>query len=218
MPLQNPQDDFLSLPSKARRRIYEYLLVCKPQIMPDYRPAARQPITLSILRTCKQIHSEASQILYSENTFLVAEPERTLKWYIQIGQVNVKHLESIRIFVHAVYSTQETYSIHTTSMSSFWYKLLDRLARDATGLRHIYIYWDATSAEEFCGHYGAGRDLRFVRELAKIQRLQTMVIDGYYAKHWPKYLAEKMAIPIQEGGDTQPLLRKYQRGTENLMP
>ena len=67
------------------------------------------------------------------------------------------------------------------------------------------------------GHYGAGMDLRFVRELAKISGLQSMVIDGFYAMHWPQYLTEKMGVPIQEEEPSQ-YRRMYQRGTENLVP
>jgi len=78
MPSQKSQLDFLSLPLKARLRTYEYVLVSEPQVILYYKPAADPPITPSILRTCKQIHSEASPILYSKNTFLVAEPERNL--------------------------------------------------------------------------------------------------------------------------------------------
>ena len=104
------------------------------------------------------------------------------------------------------------------SDSSAWYRLLDRLARKATGLRHVYINWDA---EETCGHYGAGKDVRFVHELAKIQGLQSMTITGCYALHWPRYLAEEMGVLIQEGDcslSSLQYLRKYQQGTENLAP
>jgi len=218
MPPQKSPVDFLSLPLEARLRIYEFVLICKPRVIPHYKPSADSPVTPSILRACKQIHSEASPIRYSKNTFLIAEPERILKWFIRIGRINIKHLKSIRVFVHPVYYPRETPFLGTASESCFWYKLLDQLAREATGLRYVYIYWDA---EETCGHYGAGRDLRFVRELAKIQRLQSMIITGFYAMHWPRYLAENMGVLIREEDHTQPflqLLRKYQRGTENLVP
>lgn len=215
MPPQTSQVDFLSLPSKARLRIFEYVLVSEQQIIPHCRPAADPPVTPSILRTCKQIHSEASPILYSKNTFLVCEPKWIIEWFTKIGPVNIKHLNRIRIFVDPVYSTKEIPLLQTTTESSLWYKLLDRLAREATGLRHVYIYWDA---EGTCGHYGVGKDLRFVQELAKIQRLRSMVINGFYAMHWPRYLARKMGMPIEEKGRTEPLLREYQRGTEKLIP
>lgn len=220
MPPQNFRFDFLALPPKARLRIYKYLLVCKPQdqITPEYRPAAAQPLTPSILATCKQIHAEACPILYSKNEFLVSEPERIFRWFTQIGRLNIKHLRKVRIFVEAVYSTKEIPFLSTASESLSWYKLLDQLAREATGLRHLHIYWDA---DPTCGHYGAGKDLRFVRELAKIHGLKSMDVAGYYAIHWPRYLTEKMGILVQEKDRSQPYLqylRKYQQGTEKLVP
>lgn len=199
MPPPNSPVVFLSLPLEARLRIYKYLLICKSQVVTHCRPATEHPITPSILRTCKQIHNEASSVLYSKNTFLIADPERNLKWFKQIGRFNLKLLSNIRVFVDPVYST-----------TNFWYKLLDHLAREATGLLHTYIYWDTYSG-------GAGKDLRFVRELAKIQGLRSMVVDGFYAIHWPRFLAEKIGIQVQENERSRSL-RNYQRGTENLIP
>ena len=215
MPSQKPKFQFLSLPPEARLRINESVLVSKPQVIPDRRPAADPPVAPPILRTCKRIHSEASPFLYSTNTFLIAEPERILKWFEQIGRTNIVHLKSVRIFVHGVYSTKEIPFLSIANTSLHWYKVLDRLAREATGSRHVYICWDA---EESCGHHGAGKDVHFVRELAKIQGLQSMAIDGFYAMHWPRYLAEKMGVLIKEDPSQSLLLhlRKYQRGMENL--
>ena len=70
------------------------------------------------------------------------------------------------------------------------------------------------------GHYGAGKDIRFVRELAKIQGLQSMAINGFYAMHWPRYPSEKMGVLVKEELDQSLLLhlRKYQRGTGNSAP
>jgi hypothetical protein len=107
----------------------------------------------------------------------------------------------------------------TPSNSPFWYKLLDQLARKATGLQQLYVNWDS---EVSWWHFGAGKDLRFVRELAKFQGLQSLVINGDYAKHWPSYLTEKTGVRVQEVDQDSSFLReyrrKYQRGTENLIP
>lgn len=217
MSSHNSQITFLSLPPKARFRIYEYIFICKPQIIPDCRPAAGPSIVPSLLRTCKQIRSEASSVLYSKNDFLIAMPELDFEWLIQIGRDNIKLLNSIRIFPHAVYSTENTL-FSSDKESSFWYKVLDLLARKATGLRRVYIFWDA---EPSWGHCGAGRDLRFVRELAKIQGLESMVVGGCYGVHWPRYLTEKMGVPVLEKQDDQfslQRLRRFQRGTEHLIP
>ena len=212
---QKSKVQFLALPLEVRLRIYHFALVRDPQIIPHCRPAANPPVTPSILRTCKQIHSEASPVLYSTNSFLICEPEQVLKWFNQIDRINIGLLKSIRICPHAVYSTAEVPSLFSPNTSLPWYKVLDRLAQEATGLRHVYVFWDA---EESMGHYGAGKDLRFVRKLAKIQGLQSMAIDGYYAMHWPRFLADKMGVLITEDSTQIFLLRKFQRGTENLIP
>ena len=218
MPPQEPRFNFLALPPEIRLHFYECILTCKPQVMPDLRPPAERSIAPTILRTCKQIHREASPALYSQNKFLIANPERILRWLQKIGRVNIGLLKSIRLFPHAVYCTEDSL-FGDASVSRAWYRLLDRLAREATGLRRVYIYWD--SADTFT-HFGAGRDVRFVRELAGIQGLQSMVVDGYYAVHWPRYLAENMGVPVQERGQEEQWylesLRRYQRGTENLIP
>ena len=69
--------------------------------------------------------------------------------------------------------------------------------------------------------YYVGMNLRFVRELAKIQGLQSMVVGGYYGVHWPRYLTEKMGVKVLEGETIEgrlQILRKFQQGTENLIP
>ncbi len=140
MPPQTSQVGFLSLPSRAHLRIYEYALVSEPQVIPHCRPATQTPVTPSILRTCKQVRSEASRVLYSKNTFLVSEPKRILEWFTRIGRAIIKQLNSIRIWVDPVYYTKPIPLLQTTTESSLWYKLLDQLAREATGLRHVYVY------------------------------------------------------------------------------
>ena len=215
MSRQDPQVGFLSLPLEVRLRVYESFLIHESQIIPVLKPDGTMG-TPSVLQTCKQIYSEASLILYSGNTFLVADPGRILKWFNQIGPVNMTRLKRLRIFDDAVYCSEPKTWLGTPSESPLWYQLLDRLARKATGLRHLYIFWDS---EPSCGHFGAGKDLRFVRGLAKIQGLEGMCINGYYAKQWPEYLAKKMGVRVQEADCDQCFLhslRQYQQGTENL--
>ena len=195
---QESKSNFLSLPPEVRLRIYDYLLVCKSHVTPDYRPRRRQPITLSVLRTCKQIHTEASQIFYSKNEIQIDKPGPVIRWLKGIGQTNVKLLRKIRIFA---------------DVGHLWYKLLDALAREAVGLRHIYIYWCFNCSG------AAGTDVHFVRTLGKFQRLQSMDLDGYYAIQWPSYLRGKLGIEVQEEQPSSRCLKMYyQQGTENLLP
>jgi hypothetical protein len=186
-------------------------------VIPYTQKPRTKIITPSILRTCRQIYREACPILYSENEFTLEDPGQVLKWLSQIGRVNIKRLKCIWIFVDPVFRL--TTCLGAPSDSPKWYTLLDRLARQATGLRYVHIYWDS---EQSCGHHGAGKDVRFVRELAKIRGLHEMSIDGFFAKHWPEYLTKTMGVPVRDRvcdpQSWQDLRRRYQRGTENLIP
>ena len=209
---------FLSLPLTARLRIYDLALVREPQILLQCKPVIENlPISSNLLRTCKQICNEASPTLYSKNKFLVCEPELVHRWLLEIGPVNIKLLKSIRIWVEAnLFDGLFDFNFrrYAGKKLSLWYKLLNKLAADATELQHIFIYWDAEITDSL---YGAVRDLRFVRELAKIQGLQSMVISGYYAKHWPSYLVAQMGCSVHEDVNWQ-FLSEYQQGTEDLKP
>lgn len=70
----------LALPAELRIAIWEHLLVVSHSLPASVRAIAAQPSTRSspsathpsaaILRACKQIHAEATPILYGTNTFL----------------------------------------------------------------------------------------------------------------------------------------------------
>ena len=217
MPQQKSQATFLLLPLELRLHIYEDIFLCKSQIMPylNHKPRAEHSIPPSILRTCKQIHREASPILYSKNTFSIKYPQRTFKWLLKIGGANIKLLNTINIRVDPMVNAVDNY-IYRVKATASWYKVLDLLAREATGLRHVEINWDALFQ---VGELG--KNLRFVRKLAKIQGLQSMVVDGFYGMHWPRYLTKKMGVTVVEKNSDEPSLqslRMFQRGTEDLIP
>jgi len=91
---------------------------------------------------------------------------------------------------------------------------------------------------------GLGDNLDFVRSFGKIQGLETLVLEGFYAKNWPTYLEERMGVRVQTihqrpdehemrlkgdpeyhikfvleaDADHLPDLMEYQQGTENLIP
>ena len=217
MPLQKSRATFLLLPLELRLQIYEYMYLCKKPIMLDKNRQHRteRSLPLSVLRTCKQIHQEASTILYSQNIFSLTWPAQICKWLTQIGRANIKLLKTIHILAHPKWNEEEEYFARTTGC---WYKVLDFLAREATGLRHIEICWSAW----FIAGGDYGKDLRFVRELAKIQGLQSMVIDGLYGKHWPRYLTKQMGVTVVEKNPinerSPPRMRMWQEGTEDLIP
>lgn len=223
-----PRITFLSLPMEIRNHIYRSALCRRDQFcarpfesrkLQKLAPIAFNcegvPVAISLLRTCKQIYLEAIPIFFGGNTFLCDLPEENLKWLDKIGSRNVKYLKRLRIFVSAVFSTTKTF--FSDGSGVHWYRLLERFSRDATGLRYIFVYWDADTFSSI--HHGAGRDLRFVRTLATIKGLDELVIKGFFAKPWPKYLKGKVGkLVCDQEGQEDKSLRYYQRGIENLTP
>ena len=63
----------------------------------------------------------------------------------------------------------------------------------------------------------------FIRGLAQLKVKKSVEIGGFYAKHWPRYLEEKMGLkPVDKqrvpGSSWEWSLRDYQEGTERLNP
>ncbi|KFY03029.1 hypothetical protein V490_00323 [Pseudogymnoascus sp. VKM F-3557] len=231
---QPQRHNLFSLPLKLRLSIYRHALVNKKrdgrgrmvqyQIMITIRKEPEdRAMTPVLLRTSQQIYREALPILYSENEFLVDKAKQFLDWLQQIGSVNITLLKSLRIFPHAVYSENGQTWLGDPENPDYsgltWCKLLKNLADEATGLEYVYVNLDAA---EDCGHYGAGKDLNFVRALGRMKVSRKMEIDGYFATEWPRYLERKLGMPVWDTqGHSQSYLRwlrGYQRGTESLIP
>ena len=217
MPLNNSQATFLLLPLELRLQIYECIFLSKEQILPhrkhnDLRYLVEPPIPTSILRTCKQIHQEASPILYSKNTFIITYPMEILKWLQKIGRANMQLLEKIHIQAEVENRRRPALKDERAD----WYTLLDLLAREATGLRHVEVCWHLPFSAG-----GYGWDVRFVRELAKIQGLQSVVLDGWYGMHWPGYLTKTMGVEVVEKPHLENCMGSFSRfkqGTKDLYP
>ncbi|CAN9119391.1 unnamed protein product [Alternaria sp. RS040] len=69
----------LSLPRELRDRVYTYALVSSnpflwPTTAPESLSSKTRSINVSLLRTNKQVHNEAVDILYSQNKFLFTHP------------------------------------------------------------------------------------------------------------------------------------------------
>jgi hypothetical protein len=89
---------FLALPAELRNTIYALLLTAPTHVKQSRRIATRglcsdyilPPLDLcpALLRTCRQIHNEASSVLYGANQFashpslLTALPYLIKRWYI----------------------------------------------------------------------------------------------------------------------------------------
>jgi hypothetical protein len=151
---------------------------------------------------------------------MIDDSSWALRWLEQIGRDNVKHLAKLRIFVHAVYHLGPYPGLFDEPPSGpKWCELFDKLASEATGLRDIYIYWDAEPA---FWHFGGGFDVDVVRALARIKGLQKLEIYGYFAKEWPAYLEEKTGMKVWESQGQKEWylkeLEKFQRNTKDLSP
>lgn len=198
---------FFSLPAEIRLSIYELLLISSPS----------EKICSSILRTCKRIHDEASVILYSKNKIAFSGRRKEI-W---LGPINIKYLKNIYLYVDDVEYHISRFGEHPTIF--IIYNIIDQLAREATGLRHMTVSWARANPRclaEDDPHTEPGKDIHLVRELAKIQNLQTMTIAGWYASRWPQYLSEKMGVLVKEPwiDEYHNLLSEFHQGTENLIP
>jgi hypothetical protein len=114
-----------------------------------------------------------------------------------------------------------------------WLDLLSSLALDAHGLRFLEITWDAMTNFLWLGfRKGLGNNSQFARALAEILGLDELTIKGNYPINWPSYLQGKIGIRVKAqcgrdlnstddaGGleDELENFKKYQFGTQNLMP
>ncbi|KAK3933571.1 hypothetical protein QBC46DRAFT_401781 [Diplogelasinospora grovesii] len=250
-----PEQEFtlLALPPEIRILIYDLLLVNRvkkpsrvvgnPHLiqmeveMSIFQAPGLTIIEPAILRTCKQIYHEAIPILYSCNEFHIYAPEPLFPFMAQIGPTNIKLVRSLEIWVP--YDAE----------ISPWLILLDTLSKKATGLRFVVLAWGTDRGiiwPRGAAERGLGDNLLFVRALvralARIQGLEKLNIKGFYAKHWPSYLREKMSaqvradaghccVKIRYDDDPEAERRKrelierellcfkdYQKGTDDLIP
>jgi hypothetical protein len=215
------RSSFLTLPTELRLPVYEAYLInrtewsycktCVRTLVPvrsnKTQPASQAPNTHlepAILRTCKQIYLEAGPILYS-NTFHAEEARDMIYFLKRIGGVNVTYVRSLHLRVSA------------RAELNLWVQLLQTLAKDATGLRHVDIGWEVDAGNYVFQDQGAhgrglGENLDFVRALARIQSIEELFIDGYYAKSWPAYLERELGARVQAGtafaGEEDPYIRE----------
>ena len=234
--MSQPRLNIFSLPPEIRQSIYRFALTNKrreggprargaPGIMVQYdiiigsqNSPTNRTMAPALVRASKQIHRETIPILYSENEFRVDRARVFLEWLHQIGPVNIRYLKSLRLFPNAIYSdTGDTFGQHRDSDHSgpTWCELLNRLTDEATGLGYVEVFLDAN---EVMGYYGAGRDLNFVRALGRMRVSKRMEISGCFGTEWPRYLEEKLGMPVWNAqARTQcdlRRLREYQRRTE----
>ncbi|KAL1640178.1 hypothetical protein SLS58_007129 [Diplodia intermedia] len=187
----------LTLPAELRLLIYEHLLIArfdrttnpswavgntnqKLVLLQMIQAPEYRTVEPGILQTCKQVYHEANSILYSQNVFAISEPEQMFRLRQQIGSMNFKLIKALHMWVSWKAELPP------------WLQLLDLLAGEATGLRYIKIAYSDPFEER-----GLGDSVDFLRALGKIKGVKELVIEGYYAKHWPAYLEEKMGVRVR---------------------
>jgi hypothetical protein len=190
----------LTLPVEIRLQIYDELLVSRfdrtenpswavgntdQKLVLLHMIQAPQYRTMEpgILQTCKQVYNEANSMLYSQNVFAISEPEQMFRLIARIGLVNFKLMKELHIWVPWM------------AELSPWLQLLHVLAEEASGLRYVKLGWGAD--REGIWERGLGDDLDFLRALGKIQQLEKLFIEWYYAKNWPAYLEVKTGARVQ---------------------
>ncbi|KAH9896380.1 hypothetical protein F4778DRAFT_794155 [Xylariomycetidae sp. FL2044] len=138
-------------------------------------------VGMTILRICKQINAEAVPVLYSRNIFAAPNQETMLNLMARIGPINVRQLRYLEIVIN--YNTWEA-----------GLRLLDDLAEQASGLRHLLIIWNAMSIHS---HRRLENRMEFVRRLERLTALERITFRGYYPKNWPAYLEQQLGIHVE---------------------
>lgn len=79
-PARSDTPSFLDLPAEIRNSVYDFLFKFDTELRlkccgrPDISQAAAAPVQgIALLSTCRQIHEEATTILYSQNTFAMGD-------------------------------------------------------------------------------------------------------------------------------------------------
>jgi hypothetical protein len=242
--------NLLELPYDIRFEIYGILLVSRQypesltwqagstsrKTVPLYMSPSPLFRTLepAILRTCRQIYREAVPVLYGQNLFSINDPLQLTKFMTNMASDSPPLLRSLEICVPW---TQDV---------NPWADMFDSLVQDAPGLRYVEITWSANShaAKQNDRGWGSGlgTNVDFVKALARLRTVDTLILKGFYAKPWPEYLRRATGADVQAlagycrkldgcysrqwdvnavtlwNEETRDLFTNFQRGTEDLSP
>lgn len=208
---------FFNLPLELRLQVYGHAFIPTGHEYYSWKKnSSGDRATVSLLRTCKQIHNEAAPVLYSTITFHLYVCPKAVDFLRSIGPINITYIKSLHIF------------FTNSPKIAIWKELVHALRYDVKGLRQLRVVWEDTT-------YGAGKDPRYVRGLATIRGLEALSIEGFYAKRWPEYLEMKMGLPVSVVDDdgrrkdgsrkqqrssllTLNLRDEFQKGTEDFYP
>lgn len=214
---------FLNLPTEIRLYIYEHLLVAyvdsasslqhglQAAICLDvWKPRWRVHMGTGILRTCRQVYQEARHVLYSQNVFIARRPNELLNLRIICGQENFSMIRRLRIGISRFADKNKII------------EALNTLAKDATSLRDLSVFWaDPGMVFPGCprrrrrtvdGDRGPGIDVDIARALGSLTSVEKLSLSGCYAKNWPDYFRMKIGCSIASPVD--PSLRRPWRIVE----
>ncbi len=157
---------FFHLPAELRRKVYSHLLLSSSCIDVWSAKQPEDPLTycscnrilhVSILRTCRLIHDEASQYLYSANTFSIMEccdyhgldddcleVNPALAWLDDIGFRNSRHILSLQLRFRI-----------ERSFTNYYTEMFDVLAAKTPSLTRIAI---AAEKHKICRLINDGED------------------------------------------------------------
>jgi hypothetical protein len=180
-----------------------------------YRWADGTDPALQKLRTI----NDAPNDLLPSLTINVSVPDALMTW---LETNSAARISNLSIFLDATSSSPSPQR---------WCRLFDTLQQEATNIQDLSVYWDAEGPWgtrppwniENPLHFGLGKSVVFVRGLAQLKVKKSVEISGFYAKHWPRYLEEKMGLmPVNKqnipGNYWEWALRDYQDGTGGLNP
>lgn len=222
---------FSALPAEIRLEIYTYLFICptfnvyrKPNSRELYatdghdlvfsvqKPVIRYAMMpIALLLACKQLHAEASTVLYSRNTFGFNDPIVLLAFLVKIGQTNTAHITNLHINIPW---NQERWIFWPT-------ELLCELS-EVNNLRTIEITFESISrTERKINGFGLhdeivssviGRRLSLEFNLgwalSRLPTLKRIVVRGYCSEGWLEWLKEKIGCEV--------LLRSVAGFAENI--
>jgi hypothetical protein len=97
------ESPLLRLPGELRNAIYEYALGGRQWDIDCWRKArVREKFALSVLQTCRQMHSEASTVPWSSNTFSFDHPDDIRRTLFGAAQKRRAAITSFRLVSECV--------------------------------------------------------------------------------------------------------------------
>jgi hypothetical protein len=96
------QFDFVSLPAELRVEIYRYTLECKFSIKNNHNELVvdeKDKVNIHLLRTCKQIYQEGSDIFYGENRFWFFRKHGLLEIPVALSKHKLDWLKEVTVSV-----------------------------------------------------------------------------------------------------------------------